>query len=97
MILLLFFVTAVEITGPDVAACTSTVKQLFAAMDERAKAIEDETRPATRINRTFNEQRGGGTRVEKYNEDIRNLRAQLDEQQCTVKFVQREASDGPPE
>ena len=93
----LLFAAAVEITGPDIELCTKTVQALFAAMDERAKAYEESTRPATRMNRTFSEPRGGGARVERYNRQIRDLREQLDQQQCSVRFVQDEATEATPE
>ena len=87
MFAVLLFAAAVEISGPDLELCTTTVQALFTAMDARAKAIEDETRPSTRMNRTFSEPRGGGARVERYNKQITQLREQLDEQQCSVRFV----------
>lgn len=97
MFAVVLFAAAVEISGPDVELCTTTVQALFAAMDERAKAIEDATRPSTRMNRTFSEPRGGGARVERHNKQIQQLRAQLDEQQCTVRFVHNGETDAPPE
>ena len=66
MFTVFLFAAAVEISGPDVELCTNTVQALFAAMDARAKAVEDATRPSTRMNRTFSEPRGGGARVKRY-------------------------------
>ncbi len=95
MFVVILFAAAVEISGPDVELCTKTVQSLFAAMDERAKALEEATRPSTRMNRTFSETRGGA-RIERYNKQINKLRDQLDEQQCTVRFVHEEDSADPP-
>ena len=94
MFTVILFAAAVEITGPDVELCTKTVQSLFAAMDARAKIIEDTTNPSTRINRTFNEKRGGGAQVEGYTKQIKQLQAQLDEQQCTVRFVHDDKAAG---
>ena len=96
MFTLFLFAAAVEISGPDVALCTETVKNLFAVMDERPKAVEEATRPSTRMNRTFTETRGGA-RVERYTREIEQLRERLDEQQCTVRFVHDKDADTPPE
>ena len=95
MLGVLLFAVAVEITGPDVELCTATAQALFAAIDQRAKAFEEATRPSTRMNRTFSESRGGA-RVERYNKQIEQLRAQLDEQQCTVRFVHDDEPETPP-
>ena len=86
MFTVFFLAAAIEITGPDVELCTNTVKALFAAMDERAKAVNDATRPSTRMSRTFAETRGAD-RIERFTKQIQQLREQLDEQQCTVRFV----------
>ena len=86
MFVVFLFAAAVEISGPDVELCTKTVQSLFAAMDERAKVVEDASKPSTRMNRTFSETRGGAL-VERYNKQIQQLRKELDEQQCTVRFV----------
>ncbi len=97
MFAVFLFAAAVEITGPDIELCTQTVQALFAAMDERAKVFEEETRPSTRMNKTFSEPRGGGARVERYNKQIRKLREQLDAQQCAVRFVHDDEAENTPE
>ncbi len=95
MFAVFFLAAAVEISGPDVELCTQTVRELFAVMDERAEAINEATRPSTRMNRTFSETRGGA-RVERYNKEIKQLQERLDEQQCAVRFVHEEEADAPP-
>lgn len=96
MIYVILFAASVEISGPDIELCTDTVQALFAAMDARAEAIEETTNPSTRMNRTFSEPRGGGAQVERYTKRIKQLQKQLDEQQCTVRFVHEETPDTPP-
>ncbi len=96
MFAVFFLAAAVEISGPDVELCTQSVRELFAVMDERAEALDEATRPSTRMNRTFSESRGGA-RVERYNKEIKTLRQKLEEQQCTVRFVHDDEADTPPD
>jgi hypothetical protein len=94
MFVVFLFAAAVEISGPDVELCTDSVQALFAAMDERAKVIEDANNPSTRMSRTFSESRGDAA-VERYTKQIQQLREQLDEQQCTVRFVHEGEPNAP--
>ena len=94
MFVVFLFAAAVEISGPDVELCTDTVRALFAAMDARAKVIEDANDPSTRMSRTFSESRADAA-VERHTNQIQQLRGKLDEQQCTVRFVHEDEANAP--
>jgi len=89
MVSILLFAVAVEVTGTDIEVCTQLVQNLFAVLDERNKAVED-IRAGSRLRGAYDDKPGGLT-VERIEKKIAEIRAEMDAQQCTVKFVEQES------